>query len=105
MKVVNLVNVDDRRERQPMGYTARDEQHRRKVEAEIRDLEEIATQLAALKGEAEAWLTNPPYDMVQFRLEETRSTVEAAATEARNSIREQKGEPSTEKAKEMVGAR
>jgi hypothetical protein len=85
-----------------MGYAARHE-YRRK--AEIRDLEEIATQLAALKGEADTWLTDPSYDMVKFRLEEARSAVEIAATEARHTIREHKGDPSTEKAKEMVGAR
>jgi hypothetical protein len=87
-----------------MSYTASHE-HRWKVEAEIRDLEEIATQLASLKAESEVWLTDPSYDMVRFRLEQTRSAVEAAATEARHSIREQKGQPSTQKAKEMVGAR
>jgi hypothetical protein len=87
-----------------MGYTARHEDRRRKVEAEIRDLEEIATQLALLECEADTWLTDPRYDMVHFLLHETRSAVEAAATEAMHSIREHKGEPSTEKAKEMVGA-
>jgi hypothetical protein len=85
-----------------MGYAARHE-YRRK--AEIRDLEEIATQLAALKGEADTWLTDPSYDMVKFRLEEARSAVEVAATEARHTITEHKVDPSIEKAKEMVGAR
>jgi hypothetical protein len=94
-----------REERLPMNSTARHQHRRRKVEAEIRDLEEIATQLAALKSEAEAWLTDPSYEMVQFRLEETCSAVEAAATEARHSMRrEHEGEPSTEKARELVGA-
>jgi hypothetical protein len=87
-----------------MGYTASHEHRRRKVEAEIRDLEQIATQLASLKGEAEAWLTDPTYEMVHFRLQETRSAVEAAATEARHTMREHEGEPSREKTKEMVGA-
>jgi hypothetical protein len=85
-----------------MGYAGR---HKLRRKAEIRDLEEIATQLDALKGEADSWLTGPSYDMVKFRLEEAHSAVEVAATEARHTIREHKGDPSTEKAKEMVGAR
>jgi hypothetical protein len=94
-----------REERLPMSPATRHQHHRRKAEAEVRDLEELATQLASLKSEAEAWLTDPSYEMVQFRLEETCSAVEAAATEARHSIRrEQEGEPSTEKARELVGA-
>jgi hypothetical protein len=88
-----------------MSYTASHEHRRRKVETEIRDLEEIATQLASLKDEVDAWLTDPSYDMVHLRLEETRSAVEAAATEARHTtMREREGEPSREEAKELVGA-
>ncbi len=87
-----------------MSYTASHEHRRRKVETEIRDLEEIATQLASLKGEVDAWLTDPSYDMVHVRLEETRSAVEAAATEARHTMREREGEPLREEAKELVGA-
>jgi hypothetical protein len=95
---------DDRRERRPMSYMASHEHRRRKVEAEIRDLEQIATQLASLKGEADAWLTDPTYEMVHLRLEEARSAVEAAATEAGHTMREHEGEPSREMAKELVGA-
>jgi hypothetical protein len=44
-----------------------------------RDLADIAGQLASLKGEARAWLSEPNYDTLKLRLESAHSAVEAAA--------------------------
>jgi hypothetical protein len=52
-----------------------------------RDLADIAGQLAPLKGEAKAWLSDPNYDTLKPRLESAHSAVEAAAVEARRRVR------------------
>jgi hypothetical protein len=48
-----------------------------------RDLADIAGQLASLKGEARAWLRDPNYNTLKFRLEAAHSALEAAAVEAK----------------------
>ncbi len=52
-----------------------------------RDLADIAGQLASLKGEARAWLSDPNYDTLKLRLESAHSAVETAAVEARRGVR------------------
>jgi hypothetical protein len=52
-----------------------------------RDLAEIATHIGQLKGEANAYLTNPTYDRLKLRLENALSAVEAATIEARRRVR------------------
>ena len=53
----------------------------------VRDLAGIAGQLASLKGDARAWLSNPKYTTLKLRLESAHSAVEAAAVEARRRVR------------------
>jgi hypothetical protein len=48
-----------------------------------RDLAEITTHIGQLKGEANAYLTDPNYDRLKLRLACALSAVEAAAVEAR----------------------
>ena len=52
-----------------------------------RDLADIAGQLASLKGEARAWLSDPNYNTLKLRLESAHSAVEAACVEARRRVR------------------
>ena len=52
-----------------------------------RDLADIARQLASLKGEARAWLSDPHYDTLKIRLESAHSAVEAAVVEGRRRVR------------------
>ncbi len=52
-----------------------------------RDLADIAGQLASLKGEARAWLSDPNYNTLKMRLEAAHSAVEAAVVEARRRVR------------------
>ena len=52
-----------------------------------RDLADIAGQLASLKGEARAWLSDSNYNTLKLRLESAHSAVEAAAVEARRRVR------------------
>ncbi len=52
-----------------------------------RDLADIAGQLASLKGEANAWLSEPNYNTLRPRLENAHSAVEAATVEARRRVR------------------
>jgi hypothetical protein len=52
-----------------------------------RDLAEIATHIGQLKGDANAYLSNPSYDRVKLRLENALSAVEAATIEARRRVR------------------
>jgi hypothetical protein len=52
-----------------------------------KDLAEIATHIGQLKGEANAYLTNPNYDRLKLRLENALSAVEAATIEARRRVR------------------
>ncbi len=52
-----------------------------------RALTDIAGQLASLKGEANAWLSDPNYGALKQRLESAHSALEAAAVEARRGVR------------------
>ena len=52
-----------------------------------RDLADIAGQLASLKGEAKAWLSDSNYNTLKLRLESAHSAVEAAVVEARRRVR------------------
>ena len=52
-----------------------------------RELANIAARLASAKAEAIAWLSDPSYDVLRFRLEEAHSAVEAATIEARRTLR------------------
>jgi hypothetical protein len=52
-----------------------------------RGLAEVAAMLASVKAEATAWLSDPSYDVLRFRLEEAHSVVEAATVEARRRVR------------------
>jgi hypothetical protein len=52
-----------------------------------RDLAHIAGQLASLKGEARAWLSEPNYNTLKLRLESAHSALEAATVEARRRVR------------------
>jgi hypothetical protein len=56
-----------------------------------RELADIAHQISALKGEANAYLQDPDYDTLRLRLENAHSTVEAAAVEARRRVRLNEG--------------
>jgi hypothetical protein len=57
-----------------------------------RELANIVARLASLKAEvvkaeATAWLSDPSYDVLRFRLEEAHSAAEAATIEARRRVR------------------
>ncbi len=52
-----------------------------------RELADLAAQLAALKGEANAWLSDESYDVLRHRLENAHASAEAAAVEARRRVR------------------
>jgi hypothetical protein len=52
-----------------------------------RYLAEIATHIGQLKGEANAYLSDPNYDRLKLRLENALSAVEAATIEARRRVR------------------
>jgi hypothetical protein len=52
-----------------------------------RELADIAHQISALKGEANAYLQDPDYDTLRLRLENAHAAVEAAAVEARRRMR------------------
>ncbi len=56
-----------------------------------RDLADIASQLASLKGGANAYLSDPSYDTLKHRLERAHSALEAAAVEARRRMRLNEG--------------
>jgi hypothetical protein len=56
-----------------------------------RDLADIAAQLATLKGEANAWLSDESYAALRHRLEDAHAAVEAAAVEARRRVRLNEG--------------
>ena len=56
-----------------------------------RDLADIASQLASLKGEAHSSLRDPNYDTLKLRLEVAHSAAEAAAVEARRRVRLNEG--------------
>jgi hypothetical protein len=52
-----------------------------------RDLAEIATHIGQLKGEANAYLSEPSYDRVHHRLENALSALEVATIEVRRRVR------------------
>jgi hypothetical protein len=52
-----------------------------------RDLAEIAAHIGQLKGDANAYLTDPNYSTLRLRLENAHATVEAAMVEARRRVR------------------
>ena len=52
-----------------------------------RELADLAAQLASLKGEAYAWLSDESYDALRHRPEDAHATVEATAVEARRRVR------------------
>ena len=52
-----------------------------------RDLADIAAQISSLKGEANAYLTDPNYNTLRLRLELALAAVEAAMVEARRRVR------------------
>jgi hypothetical protein len=56
-----------------------------------RELADIAHQISALKGEANAYLTDPDYDTLRLRLENAHAAAEAAAVEARRRVRLNEG--------------
>ncbi len=56
-----------------------------------RELADLAAQLASLKGEANAWLSDESYDALRYRLEDAHASVEAAAVEARRRVRLNEG--------------
>ncbi len=56
-----------------------------------RELADLAAQLASLKGEANAWLSDESYDALRHRLENAHAAVEAAAVDARRRVRLNEG--------------
>jgi hypothetical protein len=56
-----------------------------------RDLAEIASHIGQLKGDVNAFLSDPNYNTLKLRLEATHSAVEAAAVEARRRVRLDEG--------------
>ena len=56
-----------------------------------RDLAKIAAQISSLKGEANAYLTDPNYNTLRLRLENAHAAVEAAMVEARRRVRLNEG--------------
>ena len=56
-----------------------------------RELADLAAQLASLKDEANAWLSDESYDALKHRLEDAHVSVEAAAVEAGRRVRLNEG--------------
>jgi hypothetical protein len=52
-----------------------------------RDLSALVGELAALKGDATHWLTDPQYATLRHRLEAAYAAAEAALVEARRRVR------------------
>jgi hypothetical protein len=74
----------------PYGM-GRPRDHRDAAHDMARELADLAAQLASLKGEANAWLSDERYDALKHRLENTHTAVEAAAVEARRRVRLNEG--------------
>jgi hypothetical protein len=72
-------------EREPPDPRPRDDTDA--VKDVARELADIAHQISALKGEANAYLGDPDYDTLRHRLENAHASVEAAAVEARRRVR------------------
>jgi hypothetical protein len=58
-----------------------------------RELADAAHQISTLKGEANAYLSDPNYDTLRLKLENAPAAVEAAAVEARRRVRLNEGHP------------
>ena len=56
-----------------------------------RDLSALVGELAALKGDATHWLTDPEYVALRHCLEDAHAAVEAALVEARRRVRLNEG--------------
>ena len=56
-----------------------------------RDLAALLEELAALKGDAAHWLTDPEYAALRHRLEAAHPAAEAALIEARRRVRLNEG--------------
>jgi hypothetical protein len=56
-----------------------------------RDLAALLGELAALKGDAAHWLTDPEYAALRHRLEAAHPAAEAALIEARRRVRLNEG--------------
>ena len=56
-----------------------------------RDLAEVAAQISTFKGEANAYLGEPTYNVLRLRLEMAHAAVEAATVEARRRVRLNEG--------------
>ena len=52
-----------------------------------RDLSALVKELAALKADANHWLTDPEYAALRLRLEAAHAAAEAALVEARRRVR------------------
>jgi mevalonate kinase len=61
------------------------------IQDKARDLAEIASHIDQLKGEANAYLSDPNYNTLKLRLEVAHSALEAAAVEARRTVRLSEG--------------
>ena len=61
--------------------------HRDIAKNTARDLAEIARHIGQLKGDANAYFSDPNYNTLKLRLESAHSAVEAAAVEARRRVR------------------
>jgi len=57
-----------------------------------RDQAEIAAHIGNLKGDANAYLTDPNYGTLRLRLENAHAAVEAATVEARRRVRLNEGQ-------------
>ena len=57
----------------------------------VRDLSALAGELAAPKGDAPHWLTDPEYGTLRHRLEDAHAAAEAALIEARRRVRLNEG--------------
>jgi len=57
-----------------------------------RDLAEIVSHVAQLKGDARAYLSDANYNTLKLRLEGAHSAVESAAVEARRRVRLNEGQ-------------
>ncbi len=56
-----------------------------------RDLSALVGELAALKGDAIHWLTDPEYEVLRYRLEAAHAAAEATLVEARRRVRIDEG--------------
>jgi hypothetical protein len=57
-----------------------------------RDLAEIAAHIGHLKGDTNAYLTDPNYSTLRLRLENAHAAVEAAMVEAKRRVRLNEGD-------------